>query len=150
MSRQWEAIITSAAAHSRDQSHVPLPATRLLPADVDATSNEGLLRRCKALRHVRSAAVTLDGAGADLLQHTLTSLTRLVVLDPVVHRQMHQHEREAWVPLKPRRHAIPASLQQRSKLAVLSIAMSSPLLDVHSLPASLQALHLELASGVSC
>jgi hypothetical protein len=77
------------------------------------------------------------------MQH-LTSLTRLVLLDPDVLRQ--QLDGEAFVHT-PARPAVPVGLSQLSKLQVLSFAMCRPQLHVQDLPASLSALHLDLASG---
>jgi len=143
--RSWCAIICSAAAHARNESDVPLSETKTLPCDVNAT-DENLqlqLQQCRAVRHVPSAAVTLNEFAAGTM-HQLTCLTRLVLLDPVVLRQ--QLDGEAWVHTPPKL-AVPVPLRQLTRLQVLSIAMSSPLLDMCGLPTSLVALHLDLASG---
>jgi hypothetical protein len=148
----WQQLVGSAAAHTRDESSTPLAATRLLPCDVDASDEQrrGALLACRATRHGQSAMLPLDGAGAHMLSHVLTHVTRLVLLDPAVVRQ--QQEADAWLKSKGARArpAVANLLQDSCRyLAVLTIAMSSPLLDVAHLPSTLQALHLELASGYS-
>jgi hypothetical protein len=142
----WRSIINSAAAHAQDQSHVPLSDTRTLPCDVYATEEQQQLKlqQCRALRHAPSAALTLNQFAPTTMQQ-LTSLTRLVLIDPDVLRQ--QLDGEAFVHT-PQKAAVPVGLHQLSKLQVLSVAMSSPLLDVAELPQSLAALHLDFSSGV--
>jgi hypothetical protein len=142
----WRCIINSAAAHARDQSDIPLSDTRTLPCDVYATEEQQQLKlqQCRAVRHAPSAALTLNQFAPTTMQQ-LTSLTRLVLIDPDVLRQ--QLDGEAFVQT-PQKAAVPVGLHQLSKLRVLSVAMSSPLLDVAELPHSLAALHLDFSSGV--
>lgn len=142
----WRAIINSAAAHApRDQSGTPLSDTRTLACDVVASEERQQLRlqECRAIRYAPSAVLTLNEFAPRTMQH-MTSLTRLVLLDPDVLRQ--QLDGEAFVHT-PQKAAVPVGLHQLSKLQVLSFAMCSPLLNVPDLPPSLAALHLDLASG---
>lgn len=141
----WRAIIYSAAAHTRDQSDVPMPDTRTLPCDVCATEEQQQLKlqQCPAIRYAPSAALTLNEFAPTTMQQ-LTSLTRLVLVDPDVLRQQLDGEAFVHTPLKA---AVPVGLQQLSRLAVLSVAMRSPVLDVAALPPSLAALHLDFSSG---
>lgn len=143
----WRAIIYSAAAHARDQSDIPMPDTRTLTCDVCATEEQQQLKlqQCPAIRYAPSAALTLNEFAPTTMQQ-LTSLTRLVLVDPDVLRQQLDGEAFVHTPLKA---AVPVGLQQLSRLAVLSVAMRSPLLDVAALPPSLAALHLDFSSGFS-
>lgn len=141
----WRSIINSAAAHALDQSDILLSDTRTLPCDVYATEEQQQLKlqQCRAVRHAPSAALTLNQFAPTTMQQ-LTSLTRLVLIDPDVLRQ--QLDGEAFVHT-PQKAAVPVGLHQLSKLQVLSVAMSSPLLDVTDLPHALAALHLDFSSG---
>lgn len=141
----WRSIIYSAAAHARDQTEVPLADTRSLPCDVYATEEQQQLKlqQCRAICYAPSAALTLNEFAPTTMQQ-LTSLTRLVLIDPDVLRQQLDGEAFVHTPLKA---AVPVGLHQLTKLQVLSVAMRSPLLDVSDLPHSLVALHLDFSSG---
>lgn len=146
--QSWRSIIYSAAAHALDQSCIPLSDTRTLACDVIASEEQQQLKlqQCRAIRFAPSAVLTLNEYAPTTMQQ-MTSLTRLVLLDPDVLRQ--QLDGEAFVHT-PQKAAVPVGLHQLSKLQVLSFAMCSPLLNAADLPPSLAALHLDLASGEAC
>lgn len=151
--RAWAALVASAAAHDR-----PAPwdiaqrcpgvadwlASRALPCELLAVREEDQLRQlhCKATRHVGSATVWLVGSACVASLAALTCLTRLELLDPRC-----DADGALLKPGTPLKLPPPACLGHLGRLRVLTLSLAGPLVDLTSLPPSLQALHLNLASG---
>lgn len=133
---------------SGDDDDAAGAASRTQPCDVIATeeAQQLKLQQCPAIRYAPSAVLALNEYAPRMMQQ-LSSVTRLVLIDPEVLRCQLDGEAFTHTPFKP---AVPVELGQLQKLQVLSVAISSPaLLDVPRLPSSLRALHLDLASGAT-
>lgn len=142
--RSWRAMVRSAAAHCvdsqcTDRNCSTWSSTAMQPCDVYAAEEEQQYRLhlCRSLEFAGSATVWRCAVGDTTLRQLL-NLTRLELLDVKCDVDGRQ--------FSPPVRAI-VSLQHLTKLRILSLGMSSTMVDCAQLPRSLECLHMNLASG---